>query len=77
MKRRCLVVEVAGWPRADGGRSSSDGHWDKCLLAKAKHTELVGIEVQASKEEVWNSLKTGGTHIPIGGSVGNSSEPII
>ena len=27
------------------------------------------------KRKVWDGLKTEGTHIPIGGSVGNSSEP--
>ena len=54
-----LVVEVAEWPRADGGRSSSDGRLDKCLLAKAKHAEPVGDEVQASKEECLGWLEDG------------------
>ena len=27
------------------------------------------------KRKVWNGSKTGGTHIPIGESMGNSSEP--
>ena len=67
----CLVVEVAGWPGADGGRSSSDGRRDKCLLAKAKHAEPVGDESRLSKRKVWDGLKTGGTHIPTGGSMGN------
>jgi len=57
VKHRCLVVEVVGWPRADGGRSSSDGRWEKCLLVEAKYAELVGDEVQASKEEGLGWLK--------------------
>ena len=28
-----------------------------------------------SKRKVWDGSKMGGTYIPIGGSVGNSSEP--
>ena len=55
----CLVVEVAGWPRADGGRSSSDGRRDKCLLAKAKHAELVDDKVQASEQEGLGRLEDG------------------
>ena len=45
VKRRRLVVEVVGWPKADGGRSSSDRRRDKCLLVKAKYAELVSDEV--------------------------------
>ena len=45
-------------PGADRGRSS-DGRWDKCLLAEAKHAELVGDEVQASKEEGLGWLEDG------------------
>ena len=59
MKRRCLVVEVIACPRADGGCSSSDGRRDKCLLAKAKHAELVDDEVQASEEEGLGWLEDG------------------
>ena len=44
-KHGCLDVEIIEWPGAGGGRSSSDGRRDKCLLAKAKHAELVGDEV--------------------------------
>ena len=55
----CLVIEVAGWPGADEGRSSSDERRDKCLLAKAKHAELVGDEVQASEEEDLEWLEDG------------------
>ena len=51
MKCGHLVIEVAGWSGAIGGRSSFDGRRDKCLLTKAKHAEPVGNEVQASKEE--------------------------
>jgi len=58
-KRRCLVVEVAGWPRADRGRSPSDGLWDKCLLMEAKHAELVDDEVQPSEEEGLERLEDG------------------
>ena len=74
MKCRRLVVEVVGCPGADGGRPS-DGRWNKCLLVKAKHAELVGDEVQASKEEGLGWLKDGWNPHPIGESVGNSSEP--
>ena len=42
---------------------------------EVKHAEPVGDEVQASEEEGLGWLEDGGTHIPIGGSVGNSSEP--
>ena len=48
---------VDGWPRVDGGRSSSDGCRDKCLLVKAKHAKLVDDEVQASEEEGLGRLK--------------------
>ena len=51
VKRKCLIVEVVGWPGADGGRSSSDGRRDKCLLVEAKHAEPVGDEVQAFEVE--------------------------
>ena len=44
MKCRRLTVEVIGSPGADKGRRS-DGRQNKCLLAKAKHAELVGDEV--------------------------------
>ena len=54
-----IVVEVAGWPGADGGHSSSDGRQDKCLLVKVKHTELVGEEVWASEEEGLGRLEDG------------------
>ena len=57
-KRRRLVVEVAGSPGADGGRPS-DGRQDGCVLAEAEHTELVGDEVQASKEEGLGRLEDG------------------
>ena len=59
MKRRRLIVEVAGWPGADGGRSSSDGRRDKCLLAEVKHVEPVGDEVQAFEEEGLGRLEDG------------------
>ena len=58
-KRRCLIVEVVGCPGVDGGRSSSDGRRDKCLLAKAKYVELVGDEVQACEEEGLGQLEDG------------------
>ena len=48
---------------------------DKCLLAKVKHAELVGDESRLPKRKVWDGSKTGGTHIPTGGSVENSSKP--
>ena len=54
-----LIVEVVGCPRANGGRSSSDGRRDKCLLAKAKHAELAHDEVQVSKEEGLGRLEDG------------------
>ena len=57
MKRRCLIVEVAGCPRADEGRSSSDGRYDMCLLMEVKYTELVSDEVQASEEEGLGQLE--------------------
>ena len=57
MKRRSLVVEVAGWCGAIGGRSSFDGRRDKCLLTEAKHAEPVGDEVQAFEEEGLGWLK--------------------
>ena len=59
MKRGCLDVEVIEWPRAYGGRSSSNGRRDKCLLAEAKYAELVGDEVQTSKEEGLGQLEDG------------------
>ena len=73
-KRRRLAVEVVGCPRADGGCASSDGCRNKCLT-EVKHVVPVGNEIQASKRKAWDSSKTGGIHIPVGGSVGNSSEP--
>ena len=75
MKCGHLVIEVAGWSGAIGGRSSFDGRRDKCLLVEAKHAEPVDDEVQASKEEGLGWLKDGRTHIPTGGSAGNYSEP--
>ena len=71
MKRRRLIVEVVVRPRADGGRPS-DKRRNEFLLAEVKYAELVGDEVQASKEK---GLEDGGIRIPIGGSAGNSSEP--
>ena len=50
-KRRRLAIEVVGCPEANGGRASSDGRWNKCLLAEVQHTEPVGDKVQASKEK--------------------------
>ena len=35
----------------------------------------LAMKSRLPKRKVWNGLKTGGTHIPIGGSVENSSEP--
>ena len=58
MKRMRLIIEVVGCPGADGGRPS-DGHRIKCLLTKAKHAELVGDKVQASKEEGLGRLEDG------------------
>ena len=59
MKRKCLVIEVIGWPGADRGCSSSDGRRDKCLLVEMKHVEPVGNEVHTSKEEGLGWLKDG------------------
>ena len=56
-KRRRLTVEVVGCPGADGGRASSDGCRNKCLLAEVKHAEPIGDEVQASEEEGLGWLK--------------------
>ena len=50
MESECLDLEVVEWPEADGGRSSSSGCQDERLLAKVEYAELVGDEVQASKE---------------------------
>ena len=50
MKRRCLVIEVVGCPRADGGHPSN-GHQNKCLLIEVKYAESDGDEVQAFEEE--------------------------
>ena len=58
-KRRCFDVEVIEWPGASGGRSSSSGRWDKCLLAEAEYAELVDDEVQTSKEEGLERLEDG------------------
>ena len=58
-KHRCLVVEVVGWPKADGGRYSSYGLRDKCLLVEMKYAELVSDKVQASKEKGLERLKDG------------------
>ena len=58
MKRRRLVAEVAGSSGADGGHPS-DGCRNKCILAKAKHTELVDDEVHAFKEEGLRRLEDG------------------
>ena len=44
MKHMRLVVEVVVCPEADGGRPS-DGRWNECLLAEAKHAAPVGDEV--------------------------------
>ena len=74
MKRRRLVVEVVVRPGADGGRPS-DGRQNKCLLTEVQHAEPVGDESRLSKRKDWDGSKMGGTHIPIGGSAGNSSEP--
>ena len=38
----CLDIKRPG---ADGGRSSSSGCQDECLLAEAEYIELVGDEV--------------------------------
>ena len=74
MKHRRLTIEVVGCPRADGGRVSSDGRQNKCLLTEVQHAEPVGDESRLSKRKDWDGSKMGGTHIPIGGSAGNSSE---
>ena len=58
-KRRRLAVEVAESPGADEGCASSDGRWNKYLLAEVQHAEPVGDEVQASKEEGLGRLKDG------------------
>jgi hypothetical protein len=50
MKHRCLIVEVAGSPRADGGRPF-DGRRDGCLLVEVQYAKPVSDEVQASEEE--------------------------
>ena len=71
-KRKRCVVKVMH-PRVDGGRPS-DGCRDVSLLVEVQFAEPVGDEVQASEEEGLDGSKTGGTHIPIGGSAGNSSE---
>ena len=63
LKRRRLVVEVIVRPGADGGRPS-DGRRNKCLLAEAKHAELAGDEVQASKEEGLEWLEDGRNQHP-------------
>ena len=44
-KRRCLAIEVIGCQGADGGRASSDGCQNKCLLMEVQHAEPVGDEV--------------------------------
>ena len=59
MKRRRLIIEVPGSPRANGGRASSDGRWNKYLLAEVQHAEPVVDEVQASKEEGLGWLEDG------------------
>ena len=53
MKGRCLVVEVVVYPGANGGCRN------RCLLVKVQHAELIGDEVQASKEEGLGWLKDG------------------
>ena len=45
MKRRHLIIEVVGCPRADGGRTSFDGCQNKRLLMEVQHAEPVGDEV--------------------------------
>jgi len=45
VKRGCLDVEVVERPDVGGGRSSSSGRQDKCLLAEVEYAELVGDEV--------------------------------
>ena len=74
MKRRRLIVEVVGSPRADGGRPS-DGRQDRCLLKEVKHAKLVGDEVQTPKEEGLGRLEGGWNPHPNSRSVGNSNEP--
>ena len=58
MKCRWLVVEFVVRPGANGGRPS-DGRRNRCLLAKVKHAEPVGDEVQASEEEGLGWLEDG------------------
>ena len=58
MKRRCRIVEVIERHGANGGRPS-DGRQDKCLRTEVKYVELVGDEVQASKEEGLEWLEDG------------------
>ena len=58
-KHNRLAVEVVGCPGSDGGRASSDGCRNKCLLAEVQHAEPVGDEVQASEEEGLGWLKDG------------------
>ena len=58
MKRRCLVVEVVGCSRADGGRPS-DRRRNKCLLVEVYYAKPVSDEVQASEEEGLGQLEDG------------------
>ena len=58
-KRECLDVDVVERPRAGGGRSSSSGRRDKCVLVEVKYAELVGNEVKTSKEEGLERLEDG------------------
>ena len=58
MKCRCLVVEVAVCPGADGG-CPSDVRQNECLLVEAEYAELVGDEVQTFEEEGLERLEDG------------------
>ena len=72
MKRRCCVVEVVcpgvnGVPLMGAGSLVSSRRWSTPSQSMMKS--------RLPKRKAWDGLKTGGTHIPTGGSAGNSSEP--
>ena len=51
MKREGFNVEVVKSPGADGGRSSSSGRRDECLLTEAEYAEPISDEVQTLKKK--------------------------
>ena len=65
MKGRCLVVEVVGCPRADGGRPPT-GAGTSASLWRCSTLSRSAMKSRLPKRKAWDGPEMGGTHIPTG-----------